>query len=326
MLEDIQETRLIYFYEAIQRGTMRAAADALNVAPSAVSRQIALLEQELALPLIERHTRGIKATEAGLLVLSYFREQLAHKKDLLAQLQEMRGLHRGTVRIALGEGFIADLTTGPLRRFALEFPGISVVLDVGGTNEVMRRVGEDESDIGLVFNPAPDAKIVTRAFSRQPVNAIVGPGFPLLGRPFPIAFKEFLAYPVALNHDTYGMRQLLHVVEQTEHLRMAPKLTTNSFYGLRQFVLQGLGITFLPDFVAFGELQSGRLYSIPVSQPILQAAQVHLISRTGRKLSMAANRMLQYMSSGLACLRTPSSASGPAPIPPAPGPGHRSNC
>lgn len=303
MLEDIQETRLIYLYESIQRGTMRAAADALNVAPSAVSRQIALLEQELALPLIERHTRGVKATEAGQFVLSYFREQLAHKKDLLTQLQEMRGLHRGTVRIALGEGFIADLMTGPLHRYASEFPGISVILDVGGTNEVMRRLSEDESDIGLVFNPPPESRVVSRASSRQPVNAIVGPGFPLLGQSRPILFEELLSYPIALNHDTYGMRQLLHLVEQTEHVRLQPKLTTNSFYGLRQFVSQGLGITFLPDFVAQVELQAGQLFSIPVNQAILQAAEVHLITRTGRKLSMAANRMMQYMSSGLTCLR-----------------------
>ncbi|TEA77208.1 LysR family transcriptional regulator [Allopusillimonas ginsengisoli] len=303
MPEDIQETRLIYLFESIQRGTMRAAADALNVAPSAVSRQIALLERELALPLIERHTRGVKATEAGQLVLSYFREQLAHKRDLLMQLQEMRGLHRGTVRIALGEGFIADLMTGPMHRYASEFPGISVMLDVGGTNEVMRRITEDESDIGLVFNPPPDAKVVSRASSRQPVNAIVGPAFPLLGRSNPIAFAECLKFPVALNHDTYGMRQLLHLVEQTEHVRLQPKLTTNSFYGLRAFVSQGLGITFLPDFVAHTELQTGELVSIPVNHPVLQAAEVHLITRTGRKLSMAANRMMQYMSSGLTCLR-----------------------
>jgi len=302
MQRDIQETRLIYLFEAIRRGTMREAADALNVAPSAVSRQIALLEQELSLPLIERHTRGVKATEAGHLVLAYFREQLVHKNDLLTRLQEMRGLHQGTVRIALGEGFIADLMAGPLPRYASDFPGISVVLDVGGTNEVMRRVSEDESDIGLVFNPPPESTVVSRASSRQPVNAIVRPGFPLLQRKTPVPFKELLAYPIALNHDTYGMRQLLHVVEQTEHLRLQPKLTTNSFYGLRQFVIQGLGITFLPDFVAFAELEAGQLFSIPVDQPTLQAAEAHLITRRGRKVSMAANRMMQYMSSGLACL------------------------
>ncbi len=303
MHEDIQETRLIYLFESIQRGTMRAAADALNVAPSAVSRQIALLEQELCLPLIERHTRGVTATQAGQLVLSYFREQLAHKNDLLTQLQEMRGLHRGTVRIALGEGFIADLMTGPLSRYAAEFPGISIVLDVGGTNEVMRRISEDESDVGLVFNPPPESKVISRASSRQPVNVIVGPGSPLLGRAGPISFAELLKFPIALNHDTYGMRQLLHLVELTEHVRLSPKLTINSFYGLREFVRQGLGITFLPDFVAQGELRDGQLISLPVDQAIMRAAEVHLITRTGRKLSMAANRMMQYMSSGLACLR-----------------------
>jgi DNA-binding transcriptional LysR family regulator len=54
-MKDINEKRVKYLYEAVQQGTVRAAADKLNVSPSAVSRQIALLEEELATTLIERH-------------------------------------------------------------------------------------------------------------------------------------------------------------------------------------------------------------------------------------------------------------------------------
>ncbi|WP_336935794.1 LysR family transcriptional regulator [Acinetobacter soli] len=61
----VHENRIKFFFEAVNKGSVRAAADALDVAPSAVSRQISQLEQELAVTLIERHRRGIKATEAG---------------------------------------------------------------------------------------------------------------------------------------------------------------------------------------------------------------------------------------------------------------------
>lgn len=303
MSDIIRDARIVFLFESVQRGTMRAAAEALNVAPSAVTRQIALLEQELAIPLIERHTRGVKPTEAGKLLLDYFREQRSHQTDLLSQLEELRGLQRGTVRIALGEGFVSDLMAGPLSRFNREYPQVVVQLDVGGSNEVERRVSEDECDIGLVFGTPHDAKIVSRTVSRQPVNAIVGPGFPLLGQPGPFDVTEFLPYPLALNHATYGMRQTLRLVEQTEKIRFEPKLVTNSFFVIRQFVRLGLGVTFLPDFVVAAELASGDLISLPLRQPILEGAEVHLITRTGRKLSFGANKMLQYMASGLASLR-----------------------
>ena len=303
MAEQIKEARIVFLFEAIKRGSMRAAADALNIAPSAVSRQIALLEQELAIPLIERHTRGIKPTEAGRLLIEYFREQRSHQNDLLSHLQELRGLRSGTVRIALGEGFVSDLMSGPLRRFSKHYPDISIALDVGGTNELIRRVSEDEADIGLVFNPPPDSKIVSLTFSRQPVQAIVGPGFPLLRKTGPFRITDFLSYPLALNHPTYGMRHLLQLVEQTEKIRMTPSLTTNSFYILRQFARLQLGVTFLPSFVAASELAAGELFAIPIQQPILENAEAHLIKRAGRKLSFAANRMMQFMASNMSSLK-----------------------
>lgn len=305
MPDKIRDARIVFLFESVRQGTMRAAADALDVAPSAVTRQIGLLEQELAIPLIERHTRGVKPTEAGKLLLEYFREQRSHQEDLLSQLEEIRGLRRGRVGIALGEGFVSDLMAGPMSRFARDYPAMSVALDVGGTNEVMRRVGEDEADIGLVFSPPPDMKLVSRSVSRQPVKAIVGPDFPLLAQAGPFRMADFLPYPLALNHVSYGMRQVLQLAEDAEKIRLSPSLTTNSFFILRQFVKLQLGVTFLPEFVVSSELAAGELFALPVRQKILENAQAHLITRTGRKLSFGANKMLQYMASGLSSLRQP---------------------
>lgn len=303
MHDKFNEGRIPYLFECVRHGTMRAAADALNLAPSAISRQVALLEEEVGLPLIERHTRGVKPTEAGTLMLEYFREQRSHRDDLLSLLEELRGLRRGTVRVALGEGFVSDLMAGPLTRFGSDYRDISVILDVGGTNEVMRRVIEDEAEIGLILNPPPDAKIVSRTVSKQAIHAIVGPDFPLLGKKGPFRFADFLPYPLALNHPTFGLRQILQLVEQTEKVKLDPILTTNSFYILRQFVRLQLGVTFLPTFVVSSELEEGELFAIPIAHPILENAEAHLITRTGRKLSIGANKMLQYMSSQMLSLR-----------------------
>ena len=302
MSETIKEARIVYLFEAIQRGSLRAAADALGIAPSAVTRQITLLEQELAIPLIERHARGVTPTEAGRLLVAYFREQRAHQSDLLSNVQELRGLRRGSVCVALGEGFVADLMEGPARRFSKDYPDISIVLDIGGTDEVVRKVSEDEADIGLILNPPHDSRIVSVRSSKQAVQAIVGPDFPLLGKEGPFRVQDFLSYPLALNHSAYGLRQILQVVEQIEKIRFNPNLTTNSFYALRQFVKRKLGITFLPAFVVTREIESGELFALPVAHPVLEKAEAHLIKRTGRKLSFAANKMLQLMGSEMRSL------------------------
>ncbi|ADJ62475.1 LysR family transcriptional regulator [Herbaspirillum seropedicae] len=296
MGDTLNDHRIAYLYEAVRTGSVRAAADALDIAPSAVSRQISLLEQELAVPLIERHKRGVSPTEAGALLLEYYREQRSHQSDVLAKLQEIRGLKRGSINIIMGEGFISDMVSGPIKQFCKKYPEIALVLDLAGTNEVVSAVAADEAEIGLVFNPPVEAKIVSRAVARQPMYAIVGRQFPLLGKVESVTLRELAGYPMALTHLAYGTRQLVEAATLIEKTRLTPTITTNSIAILKHFVKSELGFTLLPLFAVTTELAARELYAIPVRNALLARSEAHLITRTGRQLSTAANRLLQHLS------------------------------
>ncbi|BEV17805.1 LysR family transcriptional regulator [Herbaspirillum sp. DW155] len=296
MSEMLNENRLSYLFEAVKTGTVRAAADSLDIAPSAISRQISLLEQELDVPLIERHKRGVSPTEAGKLLIEYFREQRSHQSDLLTKLQEIRGLRRGSINVIMGEGFISDMVSGPIKQFCKKYPEISLVLDLAGTNEVVSAVGSDEAEIGLVFNPPVDPKIVSRAIAKQPMYAIVGKEFPLLGKVESVTLRDLASYPMALTHLAYGTRQLVEAAMLIEKVRFSPTITTNSIAILKHFVKSELGFTLLPLFAVTAEMSNDELYTIPVRNTLLARSEAHLITRTGRKLSLAADRLLQHLS------------------------------
>jgi DNA-binding transcriptional LysR family regulator len=295
-MKKLNEQRLSYFFEAVQCGSVRAAADKLDIAPSAVSRQIALLEQEVAIPVMERHRRGVVTTEAGQLLIDYYREQGAHQADLMSKLQGLRGLKRGHVNIVIGEGFVSDFMSQPMAYFAQRHPQISISLDLAGTNEVLRLVAEDAAEIGLVYNPPSDPKIVTRALQPQPMQVIVHPDSPLR-KSKACTLSELVEYPIGLMHSSYGTRQLLALAEYAAKIKFNPLLTTNSINVLKQFVKSGQGITLLPRFSVSTELAAGELFAIPIQSDVLTTAEVHLITRVGRKLSVAANRLVSYSSS-----------------------------
>lgn len=303
MADDLSDSRIVYFFEAVRCGTIRAAADWLDVAPSAVSRQIALLESELKVTLIERHARGVKPTEAGDRVIEYFREQRAHKEDLISRLQELRGLKTGHVTVVLGEGFVSDVLSGPMVHFCKQYPGIKVNLDVGSTNDVVRKVSEDEGEIGLLYNPPPEPKLVSRASKRQPMMVIVSADFLRAKRRKSITVQELAGYPLAATYPTYGIRQMLQAVEYAEKIRLDPVVTTNSFAILKQFVRSGLGVAVMPAFAATAELQADELFAIEIDHPLLSKAEAHMVTRVGRKLSVAANKMLQLMTSQMRAFR-----------------------
>ncbi|MFP3613225.1 LysR family transcriptional regulator [Paraburkholderia sp. DD10] len=296
MANALTESRIAYFFEAVRCGTIRAAADWLDVAPSAVSRQITLLEEELDAPLIERHARGVTPTEAGQFVIQYFREQRAHRDDLLSRLQELRGLRIGRVSVVLGEGFVSDMLSGPMEHFCKQYPNIRINLDLGSTNDVVTKITEDEGDIGLVYNPPNEPRIVSRAFRRQPMMAIVGVRMARTIKRKTLTVQELASYPIAATHATYGTRQMLQAVEFAEKISLEPAVTTNSINIMKQFARSELGIVVLPAFAVTSELKAGELKAIPIEHPILQNAEAHLVTRVGRKLSVASNKMLQMMS------------------------------
>ncbi|MGY6236055.1 LysR family transcriptional regulator [Burkholderia ambifaria] len=302
MSETLTDSRIVYFYEAVRCGTIRAAADWLDVAPSAVSRQIGLLEKELDATLVERHARGVTPTDAGRCVIEYFREQLAHRDDLISRLQELRGLKTGQVSLVLGEGFVSDLLAGPMQQFCRQFPGIRVNLDVGSTNDVIRKISNDEGEIGLVYNPPAEPKLVSRASKRQPMMAIVGPDFPRRSHKV-LTVQQLATYPLAATHPSYGTRQMMEAVEYAERVRLTPIITTNSFAILKEFVKSGLGISVMPAFAVAAELQAKELFAIEIAHPILENAEAHMVTRVGRKLSVAANKMLQMMTGQMRAFR-----------------------
>ncbi|MDH2433755.1 LysR family transcriptional regulator [Pokkaliibacter sp. MBI-7] len=295
MRSGINLQRVAVFCETVRQGSVRAAADILNVAPSVVSRHIAQLEKELGMALMERHRRGVKVTEAGLRVLQFQQEQLAQEEALFSELQSLNGLHQGQVRLVVGEGFVSDLMSAPLTSFRQRYPGLSFSVRLAGTNEVLREILDDSAHIGLVYYPPADPHIRVHARVPQPLCVIVPAGHPLCDAPPPLTMAQLQSYALAVMEDAYGTRHLLQRAEQEAQIHFQPCLTTNSISVLRRFVLEGMGLAFLPAFSIASELSSGELLALPVASKVLQEAEAQLITRLGRQLPPGAQRLLQHL-------------------------------
>src|SRR5258708_18045489 len=148
-----------YFDEAARQGSIRRAADRLNVAPSAVNRQILKLEDELGTKLFERLPRGLRLTSAGEILVTSVRRWLHEFDRARAQLEELQGLRRGHVNVAVVEGAIAEFVPGVLAEFNRAFPRISFAVDVAGSHAITRLIMSGDADNGVLFAhaaaPAP---------------------------------------------------------------------------------------------------------------------------------------------------------------------------
>lgn len=298
----INGKRLSYLYEAVTMGTIRAAADKLNIAPSAISRQISLLEEELSCILIERHRKGVTPTEAGGILLQFYRESLSSEEACVYKLQALLGLQRGHIKLAVGDGFVGDLMLGPLPEFARLYPALTFSISTSGSNEVIRQVEEDEAHIGLLFHPSSHPRIRSQVVSCQPICIIISPNHPLADRNKPVQLKELLEYPVGLAESHFGVRQLLAMAEFQQKIRFNPILTTDSIAVLKNFARSNMGFTFLPYFVVSKEVEDGYLIAIPIDNMLLASGEAHIVTRLGRHLSQGPYELLQHLKSWMKAL------------------------
>ena len=172
-----------YFRTVIRTGSIRAAAELLNVAPSAVSRQILKLEQELGVQLLNRLPRGVTLTDAGEVVASFSHDAFLQFERVRSELDDMKDNRVGKVTVCCVEGAVADFLPRAIADFQRRHSGISVTVNVRGTHDVVDTVLDDDADIGISFNAGehPNIRIVERV--HQLLSYIVSPRHRLADAP-----------------------------------------------------------------------------------------------------------------------------------------------
>src|SRR6202021_1049437 len=119
----LRPPRLLSYVDAVARhGSIRKAADALNVASSALNRQILDLETDLGAALFERLPRGVRLTAAGEVFLAYARQAISELKAVESQVEQLRGLVRGQVGVAAVESVRGELLPTVITQFQVEHP------------------------------------------------------------------------------------------------------------------------------------------------------------------------------------------------------------
>ncbi|AVH45434.1 LysR family transcriptional regulator [Agrobacterium tumefaciens] len=303
-METLDAKALRMFMAVVRHGSIRSAAEHLDVAPSVVSRQVAETERNIGLALFDRTSRGVSLTDAGELVLEHGKRVLEDSGLLAEQLDQLRGVQQARIRLCCGEGFLGDLIEHGLASFIKVYPTIRYSMTLGSTEAVLDNVANGDVDIGIAYNPLIDTRIRSLAISRQPLCLVAPLGHRLLNQTQVTLAECLAASPYALLGKGHGVTQLVGRVAADCGSAVAPLVETPSIDVLRRFVTAGLGVTFLPRFAVATELQRSALGVVELGDPLLAEASAHLMVKARRRLPASVERLAGYLAAEMSAFKT----------------------
>src|SRR5271155_4965491 len=150
----MKHLRILNYVDEVARcGSIRRAAERLNVTASAVNRRIADLEDELGTMLFDRRPRGVRLTAAGEVFVHYLRGQNDDVERMKSQIEDLKGLRRGTVRIACSQALALDFLPRQIAEFRKSYPLVSFDLKVADREAAMAALAAYEVELAMVFRP-----------------------------------------------------------------------------------------------------------------------------------------------------------------------------
>jgi DNA-binding transcriptional LysR family regulator len=281
--------RYRYFYKVARLGSIRAASEVLHVAPSAISRQIARLEDELGVDLIEANGRGIRITPAGEILAGRASQIVDAVEQVRSDIDDLLGLRRGHVRIRTVEGSLNDLVLVAMARFQEKYPAVTFELSVTSSDRIVAALLDQETDLGVVFNPPNSSELDAIATVMDSLYAIVHPQHAGLRRRG-VSLAEVAARPLALPDETFGLRHMIDAAAKAAGVVLAPVMITDSIEALRGFARAGIGIVLLPKLAVASDLARRVVKAIPLIDRGLRNAETTVLALRGRSLPIAVRR------------------------------------
>jgi DNA-binding transcriptional LysR family regulator len=295
----LRPPRVLSYVDAVARhGSIRKAADALNVAPSALNRQVLDLEADLGVALFERLPRGVRLTAAGEVFLAYARHAMSELHAVESQIEQLRGLVRGQVSVAAAESVAGELLPSAITRFQATHPNVRFHVRIGAPRDLVTALVADEVDLILTHDALPKKEVAVLAQAKQALCALMVPDHPLAGRD-ELRLRDCLAFPLALADPTLAGRALIEQVLAHASFDLDPRLVSNSVETMKAFARMNRGVCF--QFRRPGKaVVAGDMVALPlVDLPFLQARLV-LATRRGRALPIAAAAFVDLLMGMLA--------------------------
>jgi DNA-binding transcriptional LysR family regulator len=309
----LHSRKLHYIDEIARSGSIRKAAVRLNVASSAINRQILALEEELGVPLFERLPRGLRLTAAGELCIEHVRDVLKSYDRLETRVRSLKTPQAGRVSMVSTVGLAAGPLPEIVARFVERHPRICIQLGIDGATTTINPVLSGEADLGVGFNIPATPGLRTLATFDIPIGVVLPPDHPLAAELGPIDLKKVVQEPLVLAQSGMSLRTMIDLILAPLAVSVDPVVETGAPETLRHLVKRGTGLTFLNPLDVLADCRRGELVFRPLTDPYRRHQPMKLFARARATLDTATSLFVEFLLTELEGLVAELEAKGHVP-------------
>lgn len=259
---DLKQLR--YFHEIARLGSFTRTAASLHVAQPAVSVAIRKLETELDLMLFHRQDRRVSLTDEGEHLLPHAQRILQAVDDAYLEMQELKGLHRGEVRVGI-PGMLGSYYFPPiLMAFRHRYPHLNLQVVEGGTWQLQKMLENAELDLAIITDEFVPPELEARAFLREEMRVIV-PQEHRFAQQQQVSLADFFTEELVMFRPGYFHRKIIDRLANDNGFQPQIGFETNLLPLIKSIIKQGFGISTLLTMVV---REDPELIDLPFAEPV----------------------------------------------------------
>jgi DNA-binding transcriptional LysR family regulator len=247
---------MMLFIAVIDAGSFTLAAQRLNIPKANISRKISRLEQQLGVILLERTTRSQHITDAGSQYLVHCRHISQEIELAETSISELLTEVKGQLRIGVSVGMGHDIIKPVLGQFMRQYPALNLQL-----NLLNNRVDliEEGYDLVIRIGELEDSRLVAKRLGKVARKIYTSPDYVKQHGEIKSIEQLSKASFLLMSSIQHNERLLLTSKEKQHELTVMPRMLVDDFLILKQMIIEGLGVSIMPDYMCEHELANAKL-------------------------------------------------------------------
>ena len=285
---------LTYFREVARVGSIRKAAASLNVAASAINRQIINLEVRLGTPLFDRLPGSMRLTVAGDLLLRHVVDTLHDFDRVRGAIDDLKAARSGHIAIAALDSLLVDFLPRAVDRFRVDFPAVTYSVMAAQPPDVPVMVARGEIDMGFTFVGQIPNSVRYVTDIAAPIGVVMRADHPLANK-LAVDFDDVSRYPVLTQPGPLPKGADVDAAFANFKSAIKPKLQSNSIQMLKLAIMLNMGVSFFTRLGFLHEIEKGDLAWRPLNSPGLNTLRIGLVVSAQRGLSPPAEQFARRL-------------------------------